>query len=515
MPIIKGKIKNYKEKLFSEINKHPLVYKVLGLVLFLGLFVRVYRTTDLLGFYFDQGRDALVIWNLWHNKEPFLIGPVTGLAGIFLGPLYYYLIAPFYLFGGGHPAYPAIFLAVLSVIANLIIYYLGKEIVDRKTGLIAATIASFSYYIVLAGRWLSNPTVILLTSSLLFLSMLKVVQRKNEKWWIGISLLIGMSLQFEAASAVFYLPMIAAFAYWQRKKLPKSGVLFVSVAIFLLTLVPQVAFNFRHDGILFENFKKIIFEEKSFRLPFVEVVTERVDYFWTVFYSKIYPGLPVYAAIFGLLVLIELINKRKVLKEYVLPLFLIFLGVPVIGITLFQGNQGNIYDYYMTGYYLPMILFFSVGIGLLLKEKLGKIVVGLFLISFLIVNGQLVVEYLTDKVDEPTHITLGNELQAVNWIINDSRAKKEFNVDVYVPPVIPHSYDYLFLWQGTKRCGASLCGLVERQVDTLYTLYEVDPPHPWRLETWQERQARIGKVEEETSFGGITVQRRQRIKHEN
>jgi hypothetical protein len=162
-----------------------------------------------------------------------------------------------------------------------------------------------------------------------------------------------------------------------------------------------------------------------------------------------------------------------------------------------------------------MILFFSVGIGLLLKEKLGKIVVGLFLISFLIVNGQLVVEYLTDKVDEPTHITLGNELQAVNWIINDSRAKKEFNVDVYVPPVIPHSYDYLFLWQGTKRCGASLCGLVERQVDTLYTLYEVDPPHPWRLETWQERQARIGKVEEETSFGGITVQRRQRIKHEN
>ena len=59
--------------------------------------LRIYRINDLLAFHFDQGRDALVIWDLWHNGKPFLIGPVTGLTGIFLGPFYYYLISPFYL----------------------------------------------------------------------------------------------------------------------------------------------------------------------------------------------------------------------------------------------------------------------------------------------------------------------------------------------------------------------------------------------------------------------------------
>jgi hypothetical protein len=104
-------------------------------------------------------------------------------------------------------------------------------------------------------------------------------------------------------------------------------------------------------------------------------------------------------------------------------------------------------------------------------------------------------------------------MQAVNWILSDGvKRGKPFNVDVYVPPVIPHAYDYLFLWQATKKCGESLCGMEkEKRVDALYTLYEVDPPHPERLEAWLERQAGIGKVLEETKFGGITVQRRQRL----
>ena len=107
---------------------------------------------------------------------------------------------------------------------------------------------------------------------------------------------------------------------------------------------------------------------------------------------------------------------------------------------------------------------------------------------------------------------MGNELQAVNWVFENSKERGVFNIDVYVPPVIPYSYDYLFLWQGTRRCGDNLCGLLwDEQTPLLYTLYEVDPPHPWRLEAWLDRQEGIGVVEEEVSFGGIIVQRRSRI----
>jgi 4-amino-4-deoxy-L-arabinose transferase-like glycosyltransferase len=498
----------------KEIKDNLLIYLLLGIILIGSLFVRVYRIGDLLHFYYDQGRDALVIWKLWHHKDIFLVGPVTGLAGIFLGPFYYYLIAPLYLVGGGNPVYPAVFLAVLATIAVYLVYYLGWKFHSRQTGLIAAIIAGFSYFIVLTSRWLANPNPILLASILLFLSMWKITEGKSKKWWIAIFFLVGLSLQLEAASAVFYLPILLVFIIWQKGRLPKGKILLISLCLFLSTFIPQIVFNFIHGNILFNNLKKVLLEEKSFRLNFWDVLDKRIEFFWSVFYLKILPGWKIFAASFSLMSFSALIVKRKKLKKYknILTLFAIFFIIPAIGYLLFQGNYGNIYDYYLAGYYLPLILLFSLGLGLLWQTKAGKFAVLSFFFFFLTLNGVLLKNYLVADIDGPTHISLGNQLQAVNWVFEDANGRGEFNVDSYVPPVIPYAYDYLFLWQGTKRCGKSLCQLkLKKRVGLLYTLYEVDPPHPERLEAWLKRQEGIGKVEEEVRFGGITVQRRKRL----
>src|SRR3990167_8513267 len=111
-----GRFTNTKT-LKSEIQNNKLVYVLLTAILLGGFFLRVYRIDQVLGFYFDQGRDANVIWDLWHKGKFFLIGPTTGIAGIFRGPLYYYLIAPFYLIGGGDPIWPSIFLSFTTMLA--------------------------------------------------------------------------------------------------------------------------------------------------------------------------------------------------------------------------------------------------------------------------------------------------------------------------------------------------------------------------------------------------------------
>lgn len=209
-------LKNFKKKISKEIKSHSVCYLLLAIILIGAFFVRIYRTEDLLRFYYDQGRDALVVWKLWHEGKPFLIGPVTGLQGIFLGPFYYYLIAPFYLIAGGNPVIPAIFLSFLSTLAILMLFILGKEMYSRATGIFAATIGAFSYYIVLHSRWLSNPNPILLISLLLLYSMWKIVQgqAKNKMWWILVALFVGLSLQLESASAVFYIPVVLIFIFW-------------------------------------------------------------------------------------------------------------------------------------------------------------------------------------------------------------------------------------------------------------------------------------------------------------
>lgn len=197
-----------------EVKSHTTYYLLLAAILLLSLFIRVYRLDELLGFYFDQGRDALVIWDLWHKGRFFLIGPVTGLTGIFLGPFYYYLLAPLYLIGGGNPLFPAYFLAFLGTLAVLMMYLLGVKMHSRTAGIIAAILGGFSFQIYNHSRWLSNPSPILFTSMILLWSMWEIANKGKSYWWVIAALTIGVSLHFESASATFYIPMFALFALW-------------------------------------------------------------------------------------------------------------------------------------------------------------------------------------------------------------------------------------------------------------------------------------------------------------
>lgn len=502
-------------KLKKEIYSQPWVYLLLSLLLIAAFFVRVYRLNDLLGFYYDQGRDALVIWQFWHEGKFFLIGPITGIEGIYRGPWYYWLIAPFYLLGNGDPVWPAVFLGFTSVAAIAILYYLAVRVAGKWAGLLAVIIASFSYYLVLASRWLSNPTPMLFISMVLILTMFWVMEGK--KWaWVFISFMLGMAMQFGSAAEIFYFPAILTFAIWQRKNLPNKKILAFCFFILFITFAPQIIFDLRHEGVLSIAIKKFLVDEGSFKASFWEIIKNRAALYYQIFFSKLFPTSRLFWTPFAILGLVSLVLNIKSLftNKWFLTIFLVFIW-PLIGMLFFQGNHGNVYDYYFTGYYLVFVLIFSVLISVLAKRTGGLIVVFLFLILFLQDNLTLIKSYLVAGVDGPTHISLGNELQSVRWVITDAK-KQDFNVDVYVPPVISYSYDYLFLWQTTKSCGRNLCGMIlDRQVPLLYTLYEVDPPHPERLDAWLSRQKGIGEVEKVVQFGGITVERRHRIEQDS
>ncbi len=506
------------KRLVNEYNNNRQVYRILFLIFCLSIFLRTFRLGDLLGFYYDQGRDALVIWDLWHKGKLFLIGPTTGLAGIFLGPLFYYLIAPFYIIGFGNPVFPAVFLGVLSSLSVPLLYYLGKQIVNRETGIIAAFIGGFSRDLVIAGRWLSNPTPLLFVGLLVFLAMWKILNKKEKFWWPILFLLIGISLQFEAASAVFYIPAVFVFTAWvirkgkSEKLLPDRKNLIIGSLLFVLTLLPQIVFNFKHQNILLNNFIATFFKKVSFTINFWEVADLRLKFYWNMYFAKIYPQNQLLALIFLIISIVGLIKLFNTLKRNNdLILLIIFVFTPLVCLFFFQGNEGNIYDYYTTGIYNAMILLFAVGLGGVYIHT-SKVLVFLFAVLFLVLNIRPLYGYLFSHVSEGTSIILANQKLAVDWVFADVNQTTTFNVDVYVPPVIPYTYDYLFLWRGTSKCGETLCGLDKvNQVKNLYTLYELDPPHPERLEAWLLRQDGIGKVLYEKQYGGVIVQRRERL----
>lgn len=199
-------------------------------------------------------------------------------------------------------------------------------------------------------------------------------------------------------------------------------------------------------------------------------------------------------------------NKNSVFSKTFL-LLIISLFLPLIILLFYAGNYGRLYDYHLIGLVVPFVIIFSVLLSIFLRKLIYLPIFIFVFVWFIKGNLPFMRNYLIAGFDGPQHITLGNQLQAVDWIY-DNAGGKEFNVDVYVPPVIPHSYNYLFWWRGKSR---KISQPIEKNVSLLYTLSEVDTEYSFRLDAWLARQDGIGKISEYKKFGGVMVEKRERI----
>ncbi len=472
--------------------------------------IRVFRIDQTLGFYYDQGRDALVVWDFIHSNKFFLIGPTTGLPGIFRAPYYYYLITPFYWLGNGNPIWPYVFLTFTSVLAIALIYYLGKKIQDRTTGIIAAVVAAFSFNIFLASRWLSNPTPMLLLSLLLVWGMIKITE--GRKWaWPIVAVVSGLSLfSFGSSGELFYLPALAIFLVWQWKNRPDTKNLILSIFLFILTFIPLVLFDLRHQNILLNNlFGTFGVESGSFGIPTWGFIKSRTETYFGIFTNKVFQSRNAFNSIALVITGISFLAfLPKLIKNSKIKIVLLLLGSAVFGLYFYRGNYGILYDYYMTGYYLVFVLLFAIILAQIWKLKIvGKIFIFFFFYLFYMNNIPVIWGRVNDACQETTSVCFVNQKEAIDWIYK-AAGTRDFNVDVYVPPVIPYAYNYLFTWLGNTKYNKLP---VDPQISLLYTLYEADLPHPERLQAWLDRQKGIGRVVKEAKFGTIVVQERQRI----
>jgi len=493
--------------MLKKTRKFLSANSLLILILLLASFLRFFRISELLGFWYDQGRDALVIWDMYHGIKFSLVGQMMGFTGILRGGWFYWLLTPFYAMGGGSPVWPTAFLVITSILALFVLYKVGVEIGGRKVGLMALLIASVSVYVVNASRWLSGTTPELLVSILLIWTVLKFLQKK--KWAVPlIGLLVGMSFQFEGATEVFYVPALLLIFFINRQILPGLKTFLLAIVLFIIPAVPQLMFEYRHPGVLSGALYNFVFHEKTFTLSFWEIIRTRLPYYYGLFYSKFWINGGLVFAPFLISVIYILIKKWK--KFWTNPKFkilFIFAVVPFVGTLFFVGNLGAIYDYYFTAYYLIWILLFSFILVSVSGNRTGKLVIIAFLAALFIKNAIGYKDSYFISLDDPTRTSFDGQLKAIDWIYKDA-GDRDFNFDVYVPPVVPYEFDYLFKWYGNSRYGRVP---IEKNIPLLYTIYEVDVYHPERLDAWLERQKGIGMVLKEQRFGGIVVQERQRI----
>lgn len=233
----------------------PLEWVVVLAVL-LSTFLRFWNFSNTLEFLGDQGRDAMIVADIFKKGDPVLIGPVTSTGNMYLGPLYYYFMVPFLWLTYPNPVGPAYAVAALSVLTTALIYVLGKDLVGQKAAAIATVLAATSSIFTQFSRFSWNPNPAPLVG-LLFLWFLSKTQHKQPKYWIGVFTCVAILAQLHY---VAMLTLVVAGVYWLKdlwtlrhtdNSIKKDFFIgtAIGIAAFCALLSPLLFFDVRHNWI--------------------------------------------------------------------------------------------------------------------------------------------------------------------------------------------------------------------------------------------------------------------------
>jgi len=247
---------------FSKIKRGLFGNKPLLFILLLAAFLRLYRISSYMEFLGDQGRDVLIVHRFLTKGDLMFIGPQTSIGNMYLGPWYYYLMAPALLLAGLSPVGPAIMVALLGVLTVWLTFRVGKEWFDKKTGLIAAVLMAFSPIVIAYSNFSWNPNIMSFFALLSIWFLYRVWQKKEFRFlpWLAASLAMALNshylglLLFPIAGIFFLL------SFWEARKDKKQikkfiASLILAGVVFLVFMLPLILFDFKHDLANFQAFK--------------------------------------------------------------------------------------------------------------------------------------------------------------------------------------------------------------------------------------------------------------------
>jgi len=385
------------KKLITNIKnwsqKNPQEFWILVVILLISAFFRLYRISDYMTFLGDEGRDVIVVHRFITELHPPLIGPGTSVGNMYLGPLYYYMMAPALLLANFSPVGPAVQIAILGIITVWFIWYVFRIWFPTEKQNWGALIAAFLYAIsptvINFSRSSWNPNIMPFFALLSIYSIWQVYKYSNFRW------LIVLGVSFACVLQSHYLGLLLAptlFIFWLltiRNLRIKSTVQFnkkfvinsiIGLGIFLLLMSPLLFFDLRHHFQNFDALKVFLASNKDIGFSFSTFASRFISTTEMLFANliggkNIYLGL---SEIFVSFVIVIFLLKKRFSNPQ-LYLIVSWLLFGLLGLAYYKGA---VYDHYLEFLFpIPFVL-----IGLLSKNILEsrKIILKIFLFAFLV-----------------------------------------------------------------------------------------------------------------------------------
>lgn len=469
---------------------------ILILILVVGAFLRLYKIEQYMTFLGDEGRDVIIVRNLLVKADPILIGPGTSIGGMYLGPLYYYFMAPFLFFSNFSPVGPAVGVALLGVATIYLVYLSGRDWFGEKAGLIASALFAISPTVIIFSHSSWNPNIMPFFALLSVYSIWKVYKKQNFKWLIVCAVSFAFVLQSHYLG-VLLLPVL--FLYWIRSKVSWKYTI-ISVLIFGFLMSPLLIFDIRHDWMNSKALYKFLTvreETVSIKpwtaIPKVYPIFEQINS--SLLTAKSQPAGKVITLVLTMFILSILIFRKKIILHTAYYILLLWLVTGLIGLGIYKQN---IYDHYF-GFLFPIPFLL---IGLIFQEVFNS-KYKVFGISF------FAILILVNLINNPFNNHPNNQLQRAKNVSNkvlEIAGNKPFDLAVLAERNYEDGYRYFMEVAGAQVMHADRWDQ-KTIVDTLMVICEneelkCDPTHSPKAEV---ANFGMSKIDSDFEVDGVII----------
>lgn len=380
----------------KHLRQHLPTISIVALTL-VAAFLRLWRIDETFYFLGDQGRDALIVADIFRKHDPVFIGPVTSVGNMYLGPLYYYFMLPFLWLSYPSPLGPVIAVALLGIATVPLLYVLFRKYLGERVALLAAFLLAFNVPAIELSRYSWNPNPAPFVATLWLYFLIRVTRGKHWSWfWVGVLCAVLMQLHYVTAIAIGVSGVVwlyQAVLLWKQKKLKALlwPTLF-AMGAFLAFQIPLVLFDWRHDGLNFQALQKLLSGEDAFgarsnevsRLSlYMESARQRME----LVVVKLFLGVTqATGALLALCMLVStgvLLIREKTKQVFVsmgVILFTLVLSVLILG-----AYKNDVYTHYIAFLIPPLVLMYGY-----LLAKLSRVnhyiafVIGAFLFFYVL-----------------------------------------------------------------------------------------------------------------------------------
>lgn len=425
--------------LFSKMKLSRADFFSLVVIIYCGIFIQSMRLEDLLPFGWDQQRDALVMWDMIKNHHLTMIGPlVADPDAFYLGPLWYYLLLPFYWLTNLHPIAGGYFVATVNVLTGLLFYILFRKnlgMIAFFVSLILATITNKTPY---------NPILLPILTICFFWTINNAKKNGNAIFLMWTVTAISLQIHF---SAIFFLLINCVYFLkdlLQNKRLSKPQLF--GILLLGMSFLPLIIFDLRHDFVNSKGFYHYFFEKdridylKKIDIIFMFLRTQAV--FGTDF-IRTQPILIGFINTILTIVALFIFKSDRFTKLMIGLLFLISGGIYLI-------YSGNLSEYY---FLIPNTISLIL-VGFLVKKLIDISIKNtffhIFIISTLVIFITATIHFRFQKLNsQPTnHFLLGNKLEIVRHIIESNGEGKPLAIYYKTRPGEYIGFDYIFKYLG-------------------------------------------------------------------